>query len=210
MTLRMGTRGLLAGGALALALLAGKFVACNDSQGAATQQPCVCASETASPPIDPQVMAFLSLARALHHEADIKEQDDDLRGAIAALERLVASPPPRRGSIPEVEEVLADAYARLAEMKVRARDVEGARHDVEAGLTHAVEATYFRGHLLEVEGLILEARAAELVDAGRGAEAAQAKAEAIAKLEEAVSVQEQVIKRTLGDGNGAAAEGGAK
>ena len=72
--------------------------------------------------------------------------------------------------------------------------------DVREGLLRASGPTYFRGHLLEVQGLIEEARATAFVDAGKREEATAAKAHAISLLEEAVRVQEQVINRALADG----------
>lgn len=172
---------------------AGAVVACRTD---ATVSGCPSA-EPAAPPIDAPVMAFLSAARALHHEADIRERSDDAAGAIAALEKLVALPAPRAV---EVDEVLADARARLAELRLARGDVAGAEKDVQAGLQHVVGPTYFRGHLLEVEGRVQEQRAAALADAGRADEAAKAKAHAVTLLEEAVQVQEQVIDRALADG----------
>jgi tetratricopeptide (TPR) repeat protein len=187
-------------GALFATLLA-TFVACNESpQGAPSPDCALCSS--GAPVVDSRLMAFLSLARSLHHEADLKEAQGDLAGAIAALDRLVGTPAPKAS---EVEEVTADAYARLAELRTRAGDLDGATHDVELGLSHAKETTYFRGHLLEVDGLVLESRAGQLADAGRPEEAARTKAEAIQRLEEAVSVQEQVIKKSLGEPDGGGA-----
>jgi hypothetical protein len=154
-------------------------------------------AEPAGPPIDEPVMAFLSAARALHHEADLKERSDDPAGAIAALERLVALPAPHAV---EVDEVLADARARLAQLRLARGDVDGAERDVQAGLQRVQGPTYFRGHLLEVQGLVHEQRAAALADAGRSDEAAKARARAVSLLEEAVHVQEQVIDRALADG----------
>ncbi len=157
-----------------------------------------CPSAAASaPPVDAALLAFLSAARSLHHEADLHEADGDLAGAIAALERLVTL---RGPSAVEVDEVLADARARLAELRLRRGDLAGAARDVEDGLRHVSGPTYFRGHLLEVQGLIEEARAATLADAGHKDEAAKARARAIALLEEAVRVQEQVIGTALSDG----------
>jgi hypothetical protein len=155
-----------------------------------------CPSASAAP-VDTAVMAFLSAARALHHEADVKEQSGDASGAIGALEKLVAMPEPRAN---EVDEVLADAYARLAEMRMQARDWEGAAREVHAGLAHAPAPSYFRGHLLEVAGRIEEGRAGAAADAGRRDEAARARARSVDLLEQAVRVQEQVIERTLADG----------
>jgi hypothetical protein len=142
-------------------------------------------------------MAFLSVARALHHEADIAEARSDTPGAVAALERLVSMPSPRAT---EVDEVLADAHARLAELRLRTKDLEGAGADVRAGLDRAREPTYFRGHLLEVAGLVEEARAASFADAGNKDEAARARSKAMQLLEDAVRIQQAVIDRALSDG----------
>jgi hypothetical protein len=179
-----------------VALLAMVFgaLACDRGQNASRDCP---SAEPAGSPIDERVMAFLSAARALHHEADMKERGGDVDAALGALQRLVALKAPRA---PESDEVLADAYARLAELRLGKNDVPGADRDVRQGLDHAAGPTYFRGHLLEVEGLIEEKRAGTLSDAGSVREAAEARARAVSLLEEAVHVQEQVIARALGDG----------
>lgn len=155
-------------------------------------------ADDGAPAVDTEIMAFLSAARALHHEANIREESGDLPGAIDAMQRLVAAqqPHPERKT-PEVEEVLADAYARLAELRLRKGDLEAAATAVKSGLEHVAEATYFRGHLVEVQGLVEEARAAQLADAGNAAEAARARERAIQLLEEVVKIQEQVIQRSL-------------
>jgi hypothetical protein len=182
--------------ACALALGGRAFVAC-EKQAADT----AAAAPDAGPVVDVEVMAFLSEARALHHEANIKEDDSDLAGALAAMDRLVHATRPHAGQkIPEVEEVLADAWARAAELQLKKHDLESAKKAVAEGLAHAPEPTYFRGHLLEVEGIVEEASAADLADAGNKDEAQKARARAIALLREAVSVQEQVIGKALGDG----------
>lgn len=157
----------------------------------------------AGPVVDVEVMAFLSEARALHHEANIREDEGDLPSAISVVNRLVNARKPHAGEkIPEVEEVLADAWARLAELHLKKRDLDEALKAVTEGLAHAPEPTYFRGHLLEVEGIVLEARATDYADAGKKDEAQKARARAIELLQEAVKVQDQVIGRALGDGGG--------
>ena len=156
--------------------------------------------EDAGPPVDVALMAFLSEARARHHEANLREEGGDVRGAMAALEKLVAAPRPRgTATYPEIDEVLSDACARLAELALRAGDLDAADLALEAGLGHAREATYFRGHLLEVRGIALESRSAALTDAGRGEEAARARSRALELLQQAIDVQEKVIGRALGD-----------
>jgi hypothetical protein len=151
-----------------------------------------------SPAVDTELMAFLSMARALHHEANLKEDGNDLSGAIAAMDRLVtAKRPHAERQMPEVEEVLADAYARLAELRLKKGDLQPAHDAITSGLSHTKEPTYFKGHLLEVEGLVEEARAASLADAGNAGEAQKARERAIALLEEVVRIQEQVIQKSL-------------
>jgi hypothetical protein len=151
-----------------------------------------------APAVDTEIMAFLSEARALHHQANIAEESGDLTGAAHAVERLVAAPRPHPArKAPEVEEVLADAYARLAELRLRKGDLGPAAAAVRSGLDHVEGATYIRGHLVEVQGLIEEARAAQLADAGNAAEATRARVHAIELLEEVVKIQDQVIRRSL-------------
>ncbi|HEY8078128.1 MAG TPA: hypothetical protein VIF62_28570 [Labilithrix sp.] len=151
-----------------------------------------------TPVVDGEIMAFLSEARALHHEANLKEDGNDLPGAIAAMDRLVAAKKPHPDRVtPEVEEVLADAYARLAELRLKKGDLDAAHDAITTGLAHTPEPTYFKGHLLEVEGLVEEARASKYADAGNSAEAQKARERAIALLEEVVRIQDQVIQRSL-------------
>src|SRR5665213_1470046 len=120
-------------------------------------------------------MAYLSMARARHHEANL-EEDRDLPAAIASLTALVSAPRPHPGSkVPEIDEVLADTFARKAELQLRAEDVAGASESVRQGLLHAPDASYFRGHLLEVGGLVEETREGSLRDAGATAAASAAR-----------------------------------
>jgi hypothetical protein len=96
--------------------------------------------------------------------------------------------------------VLADTFAREAELYIRAGDLAKASDCVREGLTHAARPSYFRGHLLEVGGLAEEARAATLRDAGHPGEAAAAKSRALDLLHQAVVVQERVVNDSLGGG----------
>ncbi len=170
---------------------------------ACTKAPPPSADESGSP-LDAPLMAYLSMARALHHEATLEEDSGSPAKALAAMDRLLAAPrPANANAIPEVEEVLADAFARSTELAIHAGDLDrGARYAKE-GLTHASGTSYFRGHLLEVDGLLEEARVAALRDAGKSAEAEAAKTRAIEKLEAAVRVQQSVIGGALAADAGA-------
>lgn len=155
--------------------------------------------DSTSTPIDAETMAFLSAARSQHHKADIREDSGDVAGAIGEMEYLVKMRLPHPGvRVVEIEEVLADAFARLAELRLRQGDIEGGLRTVRAGLEHAGDPTYFRGHLLEVEGILEKARAASLAAAGQREESEKAKQHAIELLHESVQVQEQVIGKSLG------------
>jgi hypothetical protein len=156
---------------------------------------CSC-DEVSARPVDTKLMAWLSKARTLHHLADQGETDGGVDRAIAPLEQLVGGPVPTRPSL-EVDEVLADTYARLAELRTRGGDLERAQADVEKGLEHARGTTYFRGHLLEVRGLVFEKLSESLAKAGKRAEAEEARQKAMRASVEAVRVQDEVIAQTI-------------
>ena len=186
--------------ALLFAALLALVLACAKARDAG-EAPAPAQAADAGPVLDVEVMAFLSEARALHHEANIKEDDGDVPAAITVMNRLVGATLPHQGQrIPEVEEVLADAWARLAELHLKRHNLDEGNKAVKEGLAHAPNPTYFRGHLLEVEGILEETRATDLADAGKKDDAQKARARAIELLQEAVKVQEQVIGRALGDG----------
>ena len=159
---------------------------------------CVCPGDGGLGVIDDALLAYLSGARVLHHQADIKEDEGDVRGAVAELERLVAKPPPH--AAPEVDEVLADTRARLGELRAGLGDFDLGARDVERGLALAPNASYFRGHLLEVRGLLEEKRAKSLAAKGDAAGAARAREAAKAAYEQSIAVQDEVIRKGTADG----------
>jgi hypothetical protein len=161
-------------------------------------RPAPSCAEQAAPVVDPRLFAFLSKARATHHEADLAEDAGDRASAVRALERLVDGPVPGPALPPEAAEVLADARARLADLRSASGDFDGARRDVEAGLAVATDASHFRGHLLEVAGVVEERRGKVRKAAGDlpGAEAAFRLA--IEQYERAIATQDEVIRRALG------------
>jgi tetratricopeptide (TPR) repeat protein len=150
-----------------------------------------------APVVDERLMAWLSRARALHHEADLLEERGDLAGATKALERALESTP---SSAIEGAEVVADTRARLAELRGRMGDVERALRDVDEGLRLVPGPSYYRGHLLEVRGTLFEQRAKSATASGDDAAAKAAKESAMASYEEAVAVQEKVIASGTSDG----------
>lgn len=175
------------------------FAGCSDRSGPRKE---VAASSSARPassqrPVDDATVAFLSKARAAHHNADLAESKDDVAGAISHIEKITLGPKPPLG--PEVKEVLADALARSAELKSRTGRFADAASDVEAGLGYAAEVSYFRGHLYEILGVVEERRMKALEQKGDSAGALVAKEKALAAFERAVSIQDEVIERALKD-----------
>jgi hypothetical protein len=143
--------------------------------------------------VDPVLLAFLSQARSAHHIADLHEAENDVPAALRALQALTeAARPP--GNPPEVDEVLADTHARSADLLSRAGRFDQAEVEVAAGLESAKAPTYFRGHLFEVRGLLLERREKALRGAGRGPEADLAREASLGAYEEAMKIQAAVIR----------------
>jgi tetratricopeptide (TPR) repeat protein len=181
----------------AICLLSGAFGCARSSDLANEAKTCACAEADAKP-VDQALVAWLSKARTLHHLADLAENEGALDRAIAPLEQLVGGTLPP-GPPLEVNEVLSDTYARLAELRTRRGEFERADRDIAAGLERAPAPTYFRGHLLEVRGLVYEKLSEKLEQAGKSSEAKQAREKGIGASLEAVRIQDEVIQSTLGD-----------
>lgn len=148
--------------------------------------------------VDDVLLAYLSSARSIHHEADIQEDQGDVAGAIKTLERLTTQPPPRKG--PEVDDVLAETYARLGDLRAQLGDFDAGEREIDVGLGLAPDVSYLRGHLLEVRGVIEEKRSKSLATKGDLAGAAKARDAAMAAYEAAIGIQDEVIRRGTADG----------
>jgi tetratricopeptide (TPR) repeat protein len=142
--------------------------------------------------VDPVLLAFLSKARSAHHLADQHEAKGDRTSALRALEGLTSGQAPP-GSAPEVDEVLADTRARIADLMSQAGRFDQADAELTQGLTHAKTPTYFRGHLFEVRGLVEERREKALRGTGRGQEADKAHERSLDAYEAAMKIQAEVI-----------------
>ena len=178
--------------ALAFALL----VALSGCSRARSERAPQCTELDAGTPVDPLLLAFLSRARAAHHLADDHEAGADLSAAIAALAGLVSGPFPRDNGAelaPEVREVLADTRARLADLRSRQGAFEPALADIRSGLELMREPNYFKGHLLETEGLV-EERHAKALEKSDPVAAEVLRKRAIGLLEQAMAVQSEVIQ----------------
>ncbi len=177
--------------AVVLALcLGGGALGCRDADKT-DARPDVLPSSVVNQPL----YAFLSKARAAHHEADLAEESGDRRKAVEALAKITTGARPR--TTPEVTEVLADAHARAADLLSQEGDFDGGIREIDAGLALAADPTHFRGHLFEVRGVVEERRSKHLreIQDGHGADAA--KESAIEAFQKAIETQDIVIERAL-------------
>jgi hypothetical protein len=159
------------------------------------QQASACACDD-EPVVDATLLAFLSMARAAHHDADLALESNDRAGAIAALERVVKSPWSGQKP-PEMIEVQADTLARLADLKSEDGRFDDAARDVDSGIAMAKEPSLFRGHLFEMRGMVEERRAKALKDKGDAAGGERATKVAREAFLQAMDIQEGVIGRAL-------------
>jgi hypothetical protein len=146
--------------------------------------------------VDPALMAFLSRARAAHHEADLHE--DSAEASLRPLLELVNGPiPGQPGKLPaEVREVLADTAARIADLESTLERFDIAIKRIEDALPLVSNASYFRGHLFETRGLVEQRWATSLEKQGNVAQANVVKARALQSFETAMEIQALVIRGT--------------
>jgi tetratricopeptide (TPR) repeat protein len=167
------------------------LVGCEVAKPGENELACTC--EAGARPVDLALLSFLSKARAAHHQADLAEAQGDRGRAVTALEAVVQGPAPLRRQ--ESNEVLADTWARLAGLRAAQGQFDAAMQDIERGLELAREVSYFRGHLFEVQAVVEEQRAASLAASPEAA--AQARARAIRAAEQAIEIQDQVLREAL-------------
>lgn len=147
--------------------------------------------------VDTDLIAFLSKARAAHHAADLAESKQDLGRAIQHVEAIPFGPVPTR--TPEVIEVLADAHARLADLRSRVGAFDEALREVDRGLLLARSTTHFRGHLFEMRGIVHQRRMESLQAAGDTLGAEKERDAALEAFNEAIEIQDEVILKALPD-----------
>ena len=100
---------------------------------------------------------------------------------------------------PEVREVLADTSARVADVESQLEQFENATQTLFGALPWVPDASYYRGHLFEVLGLVEERRTRALERQGNVKEAATARDRAMAAFEESMRIQADVIRTSSAD-----------
>lgn len=180
-------------GRAALFLVAVTLSACAKDR----PRPAPCEPAPGAAVVNSVLLAFLSQARSAHHVADAREASGQKAQALAALQSLVDAPPPP-GKAPEVEEVLADTRARIADLHSQLGHFAEADAAIAAGLENAPSSSYFRGHLFEVQGAVEERREKALRVTGDGQKADRARERSLVAYEEAMRIQAEVIAESVG------------
>lgn len=151
-----------------------------------------------APPIDRALLAFLSKAKAAHHQADLAQDDGDQSGAIVALQALVEGPRPGgENSAIEIREVMADSRARLAGLLSAKAKHDAAEAQLRRGLAELPERNVYRGRLMEMLGVVEEGRYRAFKAAGENDKATRAKVRAVRAFGGAIAIQDEVIRRLL-------------
>lgn len=189
----MGTALSISRGLLCGLLLVSLAVACN-------RQDRDCTPTETHAVVDPALMSFLSRARAAHHLADNQEQSQPAQ-ALATLHSVLNGPRPGSPDhlSPEVREVLADTAARVADIESQLEQFENAAKTLIGALPWVPDASYYRGHVFEVLGLVEERRTRALEQQSNFKEAVSARGRAMAAFEESMKIQAEVIRTTAAD-----------
>ena len=150
-------------------------------------------------PIDEHLMAALGQARALHHLADVQLAEGETDQAIAALERVIAIEFPVES--PERDDVVVDAYGRIAKVQLGAGRIDDAMRSVERGLREGRERdTFYVAALHMIVGEIHEAKATQAREGGDEATARTEGRSAIDAYERSIAVNQKVLDRLLATG----------
>lgn len=155
-------------------------------------------------PVDQRLLAALGLAQSYQHQADELEALGQREAALAKVRQVLEIPFP--SGAPEGEDLRLDAWGRIAELRLAGGDLDGADQALTRGLAEASRTSYFKARLHAVRGQVLQARAAQLREAGRDDEAREISRRAIEALEQSIAINRQVLgladAGAPGDGQG--------
>jgi hypothetical protein len=132
---------------------------------------------------DEAMLLMLSEARALQRSADLKLIDGDVDGAIASVREVlqIRFPP----GAPETEDVVLDAYARLARLSLSRGGQQAedqALAELDAARRVATRDSFFRAHLENIAADVYAARAKRLTDPAAQKEARRQEAQALERV----------------------------
>ncbi len=137
-----------------------------------------------------ELMLALSMAKNLHHKADVYLAEMKSDEAVKALEAILEIRFPE--GAPEREDVTLDARARLAKLLASQGKLDQALTVADVGIKAARRRSFFLANLHAVRGEVLEGRALQIEDK----QPDQAKAlwrDAIKSLDEAIQIEKVLL-----------------
>ncbi len=148
-----------------------------------------------TPPADAlseELMLALSMAKNLHHKADVYLAEMRSDEAVGALKEILEIRFPDGAS--EAEDVTLDARARLAKLLASQGKLDQALTAVDDGIKAATRRSFFVANLHAVRGEILEGRAVQIEDS-QPAEAKKLRIDAIKSLDEAIQIEKVLLDK---------------
>jgi len=137
-----------------------------------------------------ELMLALSMAKNLHHKADVYLAEMRSDDAVKALEAILEIRFPEGAA--EREDVTLDARARLARLLASQGKLDQALTAVDTGIKAAKRRSFFLANLHAVRGEILEGRALQIEDS-QPAEAKTLRVDAIKSLDEAIQIEKMLL-----------------
>ena len=137
-----------------------------------------------------ELMLALSMAKNLHHKADVYLAEMRSDEAVKALEAILEIRFP--DDAPEREDVTLDARARLARLLANQGKLDQALTVVDTGIKAAKRRSFFLANLNAVRGEILEGRALQIEDS-QPDEAKKLRRDAIKSLDEAIQIEKMLL-----------------
>jgi tetratricopeptide (TPR) repeat protein len=137
-----------------------------------------------------ELMLALSMAKNLHHKADVYLAEMKSDQAVAALKQILAIKFP--DGAPEREDVTLDARARLAKLLASQGKLDEALTTTDEGIKAATRRSFFLANLHAVRGEILEGRAVQ-IDDSQPDQARKLRHDAIQSLDEAIQIEKALL-----------------
>ncbi len=163
------------------------------ASGCAKREAACCPCEPGAQQLDQALMLLLSTARSLHHQADLLERQGEAAQAEATVRKILALE--WKGDWPEAEEARLDALARVALMRLEARDLAGALKEADRGIEGAARESFYLSNLHAVRGEVLESRVKALDEEGKKDEAKAAARQAMAAFEASIAINKRLQAR---------------
>jgi tetratricopeptide (TPR) repeat protein len=137
-----------------------------------------------------ELMLALSMAKNLHHKADVYLAEMKSDEAVGALKQILAIQFPE--GAPEREDVTLDARARLAKLLASQGKLDEALTVTDEGIKSSSRRSFFLANLHAVRGEILEGRAVQVEDS-QPDQAKKLRHDAIQSLDEAIQIEKALL-----------------